>query len=149
MDTTQDWTATRISYLKALKTPSDAQRVLVQLYELPQRSSKQDRELATLLKLEKINEKAEAARQAAHRILHEKRILDRKEREHRLIQVGALTEIASIDRLDRGVLLGAFLHLAEQLAGDHAGTLGQQFKFRGDALLKQREAARSKTAANA
>ena len=62
MDTTQDWTATRISYLKALKTPSDAQRVLVQLYELPQRSSKQDRELATLLKLEKINETLEVIR---------------------------------------------------------------------------------------
>jgi hypothetical protein len=134
-----DWLASRIQYIKALKAPTDSQALLVQLYETQPRSAKQERELAALAKLEKITEKAEAARQHAYRILHEKRQRDRKDREHRLIQVGALVEVAGFDTLDRGTLLGGFLHLAEQMRGPDGEALQQHYKLRGDTLLRQRE----------
>jgi hypothetical protein len=142
MTTNTDWLTSCVRYIKGLKTPTDSQHLLVQLYETQPRTSKQDRELAALARLERINEKADAARQSAHRILQDKRQRDRKEREHRLIQIGALVEIAGFDTIDRGMLLGGFLHLAEQLRGPHRDTIQQTFKLRGDTLLKQREEAR-------
>lgn len=142
MTTNTDWLASRVQFIKGLKSPSDSQRLLVQLYEASTRTAKQDRELSALAKLERINDKADAARQQAQRILVDKRQRDRKEREHRLIQVGALVEIAGFDSIDKGMLLGGFLHLAEQLRGPHSQDLLQTFKMRGDQILKQREDAR-------
>lgn len=142
MNTNTDWLTSRVRYIKGLKTPTDSQRLLVQLYETQPRSSKQDRELAALARLERINEKADVARQSAQRILQDKRQRDRKEREHRLIQIGALVEIAGFDTIDRGMLLGGFLHLAETLRGADREATQQTFKLRGDTLLKQREEAR-------
>jgi hypothetical protein len=145
MDTSQDWIATRVAYINALRNPTDAQRVLVLLFNVTNRSSKQERELSALVRLEKINEKADTARQTAYRILHQKRIVDKKLRDHRLIQVGALMEIATNDHEDRGLLLGALLYISDQLHSDRGTELGAQFKLHGDSVLKQREAARKKS----
>jgi hypothetical protein len=138
---TEDWRAERLAFLRGLSKPSDAQRMLLSLVELPERSAKQMRELETLWRLERINERAESVRVKAYRIVNAKRSTDRKARDRRLIQLGALAEMAGLD-VDRGLALGAFLYAAEHLQGDRGQVLTAEFKWRGDAMLKEREKVR-------
>lgn len=141
MAKTEDWRIGRLAFLRGLSRPSDAQRMLLQLLDQPERSAKQARDLETLWRLERVNEKADQARVKAYRIVNEKRSTERKARDRRLIQLGALAEMAGLD-VDRGLALGAFLFAAEQLQGNRGQVLAAEFKWRGDTMLKEREEVR-------
>ena len=59
---TADWLAARIAFIRALKSPTASQSLLLQLADLPVRGRAEQRDFDTLVKLEKINERAEKAR---------------------------------------------------------------------------------------
>lgn len=64
---------------------------------------------------------------------------DRKARVRRLIQIGSLAEIADLDGAERGFLLGLLLSGKDISEGTSEW---QRLKTLGDAILKEREAAR-------
>ena len=66
---------------------------------------------------------------------------ERKVRTRRLIQIGGLAEIAGIIEADSGFILGVLIR-AKDIDPDSAEWRGLRSK--GDAILKEREAARKK-----
>ena len=134
-----DWIQARIAFVRALKSPTASQSLLLQLADLPVRGRAEQRDFDTLVKLEKINERAEKARAKAYKVVAQKRDEARRERNHRLIVQGALVDLAGLADIDRGVLMGGLIELAERFAG--ADGIKFQFicKARGDALLAERD----------
>lgn len=137
-----DWITDRLAYLRALKTPSAAQRMLLQLADLPERSRQEEREFKALLQLERVNERAEKAKVRAYKIVREKEDAGRRQRTRRLIELGALFDLAGIGDVDRGVLLGGLIEIAEDFRAPTSGRVQARFKARGDALLADRERGR-------
>ena len=105
--TVDTWLAKRLDYLRELKAPSATQKLLLALASKPALSAREQRELDALVRLEKINDRAAQAKVKAHKILREKDDDDRKARNHRLIMQGALIDLAGLQNVDKGVLLGA------------------------------------------
>jgi hypothetical protein len=137
--TIDTWLAKRLAYLRALKTPSATQKLLIDLAGKPVLSAREQRELDALVRLEKINDRAAQAKIKAHKILREKADGDRKARNHRLIMQGALIDLAGLQNVDKGVLLGALLAVAKDLNGPEGSKIETRFKASGDALLAQKE----------
>jgi hypothetical protein len=136
--TIDTWLAKRLDYLRELKAPSATQKLLLALASKPALSAREQRELDALTRLEKINDRAAQAKIKAHKILRAKDDDDRKARNHRLIMQGALIDLAQLDQVDRGVLLGGLLSLASQLEQPSAD-LQARWKAQGDAMLAQKE----------
>ncbi len=132
---TETWISSRLDYLRALKAPTVTQKLLVQLADKPERSKQEQRELDALIRLERINERAAQAKVKAHKIIRDKSESDRKERNHRLIMQGALIDLAGLHNVDRGVLLGSLLQVAQQLRSESASSVEAMFKAQGDAML--------------
>lgn len=133
------WLADRLAFLRALKSPTAAQRLLLQLADLPERTRQEERELTALAQLERVNERAEKAKVKAYKIVREKEDDARRLRTRRLIELGALFDLAGLGETDRGVLLGGLLDMAEKFDAPDSVELQFRFKARGDALLAQRE----------
>lgn len=87
--------------------------------------------------------KAQLQQLAARRQAAEK-TLQRRERDRRLYTVGGLAELAQIANLDRDVLLGAFVELAENICDTATVEL---WKTLGADLHAQRAAVNVKSAA--
>jgi len=68
-------------------------------------------------------------------------VKERKARVRRLIEIGSLAEIAELTDSPPGFLLGCLLE-AKEISPESAKWRG--LKARGDAILKEREAARKK-----
>ena len=135
------WLADRLGFLRALKSPTAAQRLLLQLADLPERTRQEEREFAALAQLERVNERAEKAKIKAYKIVREKEEAGRRLRTRRLIELGALFDLAGLGETDRGVLLGGLMDLAEQVGGADSARIQARLKARGDALMAQRERA--------
>lgn len=71
----------------------------------------------------------------------------RQEDTRRKIQHGGLVVLAGLADLDRGVLLGALLDVADRLNSDQREQLNARFKARGDHLLASQAASNEKSAA--
>lgn len=136
--TEDTWLAKRIDYLRELKSPSATQKLLIDLAGRPTLSAREQRELDALVRLEKINDRAAQAKVKAHKILREKAEGDRKARNHRLIMQGALFDLANLQDVDKGVLLGGLMDLADRLQQPHADQQAK-WKARGDALLASKK----------
>ena len=134
-----EWLAARIVFIRALKSPTASQSLLLQLADRPARDRAQQRDFETLAKLEKINERAEKAKAKAYKVVAAKRDEARRERNHRLIVQGALIDLAGLADIDRGVLMGGLIDLAEKFAGADGVKVQFICKARGDAVLAQRE----------
>ena len=143
MTKSDDWRAARLIFLRGLKKPTAAQRLLLTLHDLPERDTIQAAQLERLWKLDRIEARAEVARAEGYRIVKGKSMSARKERDHRLIQLGILVDIAAVGE-DRGVILGALLRLSDQLRSKNGEVLAKQFKARGDAELHRRDVATKK-----
>ncbi len=90
--------------------------------------------------------KAKAAQIAAR----ERASLREKERKadaQRKIQFGGLVVLAGLADLDKGVLLGGLIAMAEQLKGEHREQFIARCKARGDHLLASQAATNEKSAA--
>ena len=129
------WTTDRLLYLKALKSRTDQQELLIYLAQKTQTTPQDNRKLAMLIKAEKAGVKAAQARQQIAILLAaEKRSAsqaERKARNHRLIQQGVLFNLAGLANRSRGELLGVLM----AAASTEDVQRWSAWKARGDALL--------------
>lgn len=139
------WLNDRVTFLKALKTRTEQQQLIVLLTENKNRSTLDAKKLAALVKAEKASIRASKARQDATNLINSEKkalaISARNARTHELCESAGLMGLAGlIDTLtgkptiDRGELLGALLGLAKVPADDTRRT---DWKRAGDALLEK------------
>jgi hypothetical protein len=137
------WLKDRVIFLKALKTRTEQQELIVLLAENTKRSPMDTKKLVALVKAEKANIRANKARQdAANLINSEKKALAkaaRNARTHELCESAGLMGLAGLvdtltgePTIDRGELLGALLGLAKVSADDPRRA---DWKRAGDTLL--------------
>lgn len=108
-----DWLAEKITYISALKNPTDVQKLLLELAKIEYRTTDQERKLNTLIKAEKAIDRANKQKIAVKKLLNAEKEAERKARTRHLIQLGALFEIAKLDQRDPAELLGVLLKTAE------------------------------------
>jgi len=92
-----EWLSEKITYISALKNPTDAQKLLLELAKIQYRT------------LDRANKQKVAVR----KLLNAEKEAERKARTRHLIQLGALFEIANLDQRDPAELLGVLLKTAE------------------------------------
>lgn len=137
------WLKDRVTFLKALKTRTEQQELMVLLAENQKRSQMDMKKLAALVKAEKASIRASKARQdAANLINSEKKTLAKAARDartHELCESAGLMGLAGLvdtltgmPTIDRGELLGALLGLAKIPAEDPRRA---DWKRAGDTLL--------------
>jgi CTP:molybdopterin cytidylyltransferase MocA len=147
MTTESDWLKDKISYIKGLKSPSEQQRLLVLLADMPVRDANDQKKLAAIIRAEKAAERAAKARTAATALIQaEKRAAaaaERKARTHELCQsAGLLGLVGLVDTktgkptINRAELLGALMGLASVPADDPRR---QQWRQAGAGLLAKVE----------
>lgn len=142
------WLNDRVTYLKALKTRTEQQELIVLLAENKARSALDTKKLAALVKAEKAIIRANKARQdAANLINSEKKAIAkaiRDKRTHELCESAGLMGLAGLvdtvtgkPLIDRGELLGALIGLA-RVSKDEPRRA--EWKRAGDALLAKASA---------
>lgn len=138
MKMSEKWLSDRIAYIQGLKNPSLTQKTLVELYNIPEheRTPTNTKHLNTLIKAERTADRAAAAQRAAKKIFTEEQAKKRKERTHKLVQLGALFEIASLDNHNPAELLGILLKAAELPQDDPKWALWCEY---GQQTLNQRK----------
>ena len=108
-----DWLANRVLFIDALKKPTEQQQLLALLFKVTHRTPDQDKKLAALVHAEKAGERAAHARAKVTRLLYDDRkkaaAEERKARTHRLIEQGALIDLAGLAMRSKGELLGMLL----------------------------------------
>lgn len=95
-----------LQFLKALTRPTDYQQLLIELYEKTDRTPIEDKKLIALIKTEKANIRAMKAKQQVNKLLNAEKTQQRKARTKRLIELGALFDIAHLGHLDPATLVG-------------------------------------------
>lgn len=108
-----DWISKKITYISALKNPTDAQKLLLELAKIEYRTSDQEKKLNALIKAEKAIDHANKQKIAVRKLLNAEKESERKARTRHLIQLGALFEIAHLDQRDPAELLGVLIKTAE------------------------------------
>jgi hypothetical protein len=140
------WLNDRVTFLKALKTRTEQQELLVLLAENTKRPPLDSKKLTVLVKAEKASIRASKARQDAAALINaEKKAIAtavRNARTHELCESAGLMGLAGLvdtltgkPTIDRGELLGALLGLAKVPAED---TRRADWKRAGDALLAKK-----------
>ena len=137
--TAADYLNRKLAFLKELKSPTQAQQLLILLAEKPDRPAEDNKQLAVLLRAERAADRARAAQLQAAKLLGQRKDAERKARNHRLILQGLLIELAGLNDWDRGELLGALVALRE--SQNVPPERRQQWKQRGDALLAEKGSA--------
>ncbi|MES2208476.1 MAG: conjugal transfer protein TraD [Pseudomonadota bacterium] len=144
MDKTE-WIEKRVEYIKGLKAPSDMQKLILELYNEKKRTANENKQLDALLKVEKINERAELAKVQAYKIVNARKEETRKARTRELIELGGIVQLTEFEK-DKGLLAGVLLYALDQFKGHNGENLKTTLKVRGDKLLDEREEAKkSKT----
>ena len=131
-----DWLSEKITYISALKNPSDAQKLLLELAKIQYRTPDKEKKLNALIKAEKAIDRANKQKVAVRKLLNAEKEAERKARTRHLIQLGALFEIANLDQRDPAELLGILLKTAEIDPNDMKW---QIWKDLGLEVLKQRK----------
>ena len=133
------WLNTRIEELRALKTPSAHQRLLLALAALPNRDPANERKFLALARSEWALERAMAAKSKASAIVHShldvvEKLLRREidNAAKLLVMAGLVDAKTGVSKWGREELLGALLDLAE---GSHGDDQRSNWKLRGQAVL--------------
>lgn len=142
----EKWAADRLQYIRGLKSPSEAQRLLVLLTDKPDKTAQDIKTLSLLIKAEQAAEKAQEARAKVMNLIQaEKRAeakYSRKARDHALYQSAGLLIIAGlvdgktgkpVD--DTAALVGALVSLND-LSRDNPKW--SDWKIRGQELLNSK-----------
>ena len=99
-----------LNFLKALSRPTDYQKLLIELYEKTDRTTVEDKKLSALIRTEKANIRANKAKKEMQNLLNaeknKEKALERKARTKRLIELGALFDIANLGHHDPATLVG-------------------------------------------
>ncbi len=119
----EEFLASRVLFIKGLKSPTDEQKLLVQLAELAELTADDERKLKALVAHEKAEIKAAAARAAVARAMmtpEEVRRAERKARDHAMMKAAGLIGLAGLMNkrtgellIDKGEFVGALLAIAE------------------------------------
>jgi hypothetical protein len=110
---TNKWEGNYIALIKKLATKNDQQNLTILLFEKQDKTAQEEKELNILLKAERTKEIAKTAALNAVKLLTSKKDEERKARNHRLIQQGALIDLANLQGWDKGLLLGGLLALSK------------------------------------
>ena len=133
---TNEWLSEKITYISALKNPNDAQRLLLELSQIQYRTPDQEKKINALIKAEKAIDRANKQKVAVKKLLNAEKEAERKARTRHLIQLGALFEIANLDKRDPAELLGILIKTAEIDSDDMKW---QIWKDLGQNILNQRK----------
>lgn len=128
-----------LQFLKALTRPTDYQRLLLELMEKTERTQIEDKKLAALIKTEKANLRAMKAKQQVNTLLNAEKAQQRKARTKRLIELGALFDIANLGHLDPATLVGMLSNI--KIAPD--SPKWDIWHQQGVSILKQRKHAQN------
>lgn len=128
-----------LQFLKALTRPTDYQRLLLELMEKTERTPIEDKKLAALIKTEKANLRAMKAKQQVNKLLNAEKAQQRKARTKRLIELGALFDIANLEHLDPATLVGMLSNI--KIAPD--SPKWDIWHQQGVSILKQRKHAQN------
>lgn len=129
----KDWNADFVARVKGMKSMNEQQQLIVLLFEKRNRTKEQENELALLLKAERAKERAKIAELAAVKLLGSRKDAERKARNHRLILLGLLVDMAGLESRSRGEILGC-LHAQTGVPEEKWA----DWKRRGDALLVEK-----------
>lgn len=129
----KDWNADFVARAKGLKARNEQQELIVLLFEKQSRTKDEEKELDLLLKAERAKERAKSAELAAVKLLGSRKDAERKARNHRLIQLGLLVDMAGLGGRSRGEILGC-LHAQTGVPEEKWA----DWKRRGDALLVEK-----------
>ncbi len=139
MATKEEWLNARLAYLRGLKSTSELQKLLLLLADKPDRTAEDEKKFNAVIRAERAAVFAAKARMDATNIINNKdrkqKVADKKARDHRLIELGALFDLAGVGDQDRGALLGALLGMANVKESERWAN----WKRQGDALLAERE----------
>ena len=130
-----EWLSNRVIYIKALKKPTEQQKLLVSLFDNANRTPEEQKHLQILTRAERAGERAETTRVAAESMLNSRKEEERKARNHRLILQGTLIDLAGLQDRSRGELLGLLLAASKTNDPSHWAS----WKQAGDALLSKKE----------
>lgn len=119
-DKTEDWVNNRVLYLKCLKSRTEQQNILIELFDKQHRTPPDDKKLNVLVRAEKAIERANKAKQAASNLIHAEKKAERKARDHELYNSAGLLILAGLvdtktgkPTIDKDKLLGALLGLSK------------------------------------
>ena len=128
-----------IEKIRTYSKPTSTQQLLLILFDKKERNADDKRKLSVIIRAELAEEKAEAARQNVKNLLRndekKRSTEERKARNHRLIKLGALVDVAGLEDKSAGEVLGLLL-----LGKEFDAEKWMALKVSGDALLVEREA---------
>ena len=138
-----EWKLNTVTLFKGYKEPTLEQQLVVKLWELPKRTGPEETRMNQLFKKFWLLDQLEEASKRTTKILRAERsqtkAQERREREHNLIEKGALFEMAGLERWPADVLMGAILELAERAEDPE---YMDQLQRRGAPFLIQRNVER-------
>jgi hypothetical protein len=123
-DKNEDWLNNRVLYLKGLKSCTEQQKILIELFDNKNRTPQDEKRFNVLVKAEKAIERANKAKQAASNLIqaekHAEKKAERKARDHELYNAAGLLILAGLvdtktgkPTIDKNELLGALAGLAK------------------------------------
>lgn len=127
------WEENYITVLKGQATKNDQQEITVLLFDKQDKTPQEIKDLNILLRAEHTKELAKTAALNASKLLNAKKDEERKARNYRLIQQGALIDLANLQGWDKGELLGGLLALTKVVAESKTN-----WKQQGDELLAKK-----------
>lgn len=147
MMTTDEWVNDRVLHLKGLKSRTEQQDLLVQLYDKQNRSAQDEKKLSLIIKAEKALVRASKARQEAAKFINDEKQAEkkaeRKARDHELynaagllIMAGLVDTKTGLPTIDKHELLGALAGLAKVPESDPRRA---EWKKVGDAVLAEKD----------
>lgn len=143
MAVTIDLPSGHLDFLKALSRPTEYQKLLIELYEKRDRTATEDKKLSALIRTEIATIRANKAKQDMQNLLNTERskekALERKARTKRLIELGALFDIANLGHHDPATLVGMLS--AIKIAPDDARW--SKWHKDGVAILQERKHAKN------
>lgn len=132
-----------IKFIEGLIKPSEQQIKLAQLGNRflngENLGPAEHRALTALLKAEKAKHRADAAAAKAVNAVRSSVNAERRARTKILIELGGLVAMAQLAEWDRGMLLGALLHVEGQSRRADWHEIAPRLKHKGDSFLKVRE----------
>jgi cytochrome P450 len=128
-DKNAEWLNNRVLTLKGLKSRTEQQNILIELFDKQNRTPQDDKKFNALVRAEKAAERANKAKQAASNLIqaekHAEKKAVRKARDHELFNAAGLLIMAGLvdtetgkPTIDKAELLGALIGLSN-VPADH------------------------------
>ena len=144
-DKNEYWLNNRVLTLKGLKSRTEQQNILVELFDKQNRTPQDDKKFNALVRAEKALERAIKAKQAASNLIqaekHAEKKAERKARDHELYNAAGLLILAGLvdtktgkPTIDKNELLGALAGLAKVPESDQRRT---EWKKAGAAIFAE------------